>query len=66
MLQYGEENEVIIICLPSPTIQALQILDRSFFNSLKHYLKKEARQWMMHHSDRKIGRLQAEKRGKQK
>lgn len=59
MLQYAEENDVIIICLPSHTTQALQPLDRSFFKSLKHHLKKEARQWMIHHPGRKIGRLQA-------
>lgn len=59
MLEYAEEHDVILICLPSHTTQALQPLDRSFFKSLKHYLKKESRQWMIHHPGRKIGRLQA-------
>lgn len=59
MLEYAEKNDVILICLPSHTTQALQPLDRSFFKSLKHHLKRETRQWTIHHPGRKLNRLQA-------
>lgn len=59
MLDYAEENEITLVCLPSHTTQALQPLDRAFFKPLKHYYRKEARLWSTNHPGRKITRLQA-------
>lgn len=59
MIDYAEENEITLICLPSHTTQALQPLDRSFFKSLKHNLKRESRQWILNHPSRRITRLQS-------
>lgn len=61
MLDFAEKNEVILICLPSHTTQALQPLDRAFFAPLKHFLRKEARQWMVTNPGRRITRLQVGK-----
>lgn len=59
MLEFAEANEIYLICLPSHTTQALQPLDRAFFKSLKHNLRREARQWMIHHPGRQLKRIQA-------
>lgn len=59
MLGFAEENEITLICLPSHTTQALQPLDRSFFKSLKHNLRRFSRQWIINHPGRRITRLQA-------
>ncbi|KAJ8976639.1 hypothetical protein NQ317_011147 [Molorchus minor] len=57
MLTYADDNDIIMICLPSHTTQALQPLDRSFFKPLKDYFKQEAEIWMSSNENRKIGRL---------
>lgn len=61
MLEFAEQNQIILICLPSHTTQAIQPLDRSYFGPLKHYLKKEARQWVINHPGRRLTRLQVGK-----
>lgn len=37
LLEVAKENDVILLCLPSHTIHALQPLDRAFFRPLKVY-----------------------------
>ncbi|XP_054706771.1 uncharacterized protein LOC129216581 [Uloborus diversus] len=59
LLEFADNNDIIVVCLPSHTTQALQPLDRSFFKPLKHYFKKEARNWIVNHPGRTIGRIQA-------
>ncbi|RZB40858.1 DDE 1 domain containing protein [Asbolus verrucosus] len=56
MLEYGESNNIILLCLPSHTTQALQPLDRSFFKPLKVYYKQEADTFMMTSKDKNINR----------
>lgn len=58
LLDLANENDVIIICLPSHTTQALQPLDRSFLKPLKTYYNQEASAWMLRSKDRTITRLQ--------
>lgn len=58
LLDLANENEVIIICLPSHTTQALQPLDRSFFKPLKTFYNQEANAWMLRNKNRTITRLQ--------
>jgi hypothetical protein len=59
MLEFAEANDILLLCLPSHTTQALQPLDRAFFKPLKDYFKQATTNWMLHHQDRKITRLQA-------
>lgn len=59
MLEFAENNDIIILCLPSHTTQALQPLDRSFFKPLKSFFHNEAKVWMNHHKNRTISRYQA-------
>ncbi|XP_055907702.1 uncharacterized protein LOC129942684 [Eupeodes corollae] len=59
MLEFAENNKIIILCLPSHTTQALQPLDRSFFKPLKSFFHNEAKAWMNHHKNRTITRYQA-------
>lgn len=56
MLEYAEDNGIILLCLPSHTTQALQPLDRSFFKPLKTYYKKEAEMFMFSSKDKNINR----------
>jgi hypothetical protein len=58
LLEYAESHDIIILCLPSHTTQALQPLDRSFFKPLKHYFKQEAKKWIAQHPGRTIARIQ--------
>lgn len=58
LLDLATENDVIIICLPSHTTQALQPLDRSFFKPLKTFYNQEANAWILRNKERTITRLQ--------
>ena len=57
-MDLANDNDVIIICLPSHTTQDLQSLDRNFFKLLKTYYKQEANSWMLRNKVRTIKRLQ--------
>ncbi|KAJ8949542.1 hypothetical protein NQ318_005104 [Aromia moschata] len=59
MLQVADDNDIIILCLPSHCTQALQPLDRSFFRPFKTYFNQEAQLWMKNHSNRNLTRYQA-------
>lgn len=59
MLQLADDNDIIILCLPSHCTQALQPLDRSFFRPFKIYFNQEAQLWMKNHSSRNLTRYQA-------
>ncbi|XP_063230419.1 uncharacterized protein LOC134535276 [Bacillus rossius redtenbacheri] len=41
LLELADENNVVLLCLPSHTTHALQPLDRSFFGPLKKYYNRE-------------------------
>lgn len=48
MLEFADNNDILLVCLPSHTTQALQPLDRSFFKPLKTFYKKETMAWVQH------------------
>ncbi|XP_031327277.1 tigger transposable element-derived protein 2-like [Photinus pyralis] len=56
LLDLATENDVVLLCLPSHTTQALQPLDRCFFKPLKTYFFQEAKSWMIQNKDRKLSR----------
>ncbi|KAJ8977202.1 hypothetical protein NQ317_011213 [Molorchus minor] len=55
VIQLANENDIIILYLPSHTTQA-QPLDKSFFKVLKEYYKQEAQDWMVTNKEKKISR----------
>lgn len=57
MLEYAEENEIILFCLPSHTTQFLQPLDRSFFKSLKSHFYDSCNSFVKMNPTKKINRL---------
>lgn len=59
MLHVVDENDIILLCLPSHCTQALQPLDRSFFKPFKTYFNQEAQVWIKHNANRNITRYQA-------
>ena len=59
LLDLANDNDVIIICFPNHTTQALQPLDQSFFKPLKTYYNQEVNDWMLRKKDRTITKLQA-------
>ncbi|XP_064482894.1 tigger transposable element-derived protein 6-like [Ornithodoros turicata] len=68
MLQFLDNNDIILLCLPSHTTQALQPLDRCFFKPLKTAFQAVADAWMHSNPSRKItrdhfGRLLSMKKG---
>lgn len=58
MLEYAEEHDVILLCLPSHTTQFLQPLDRAFFKSLKLHFNNACNGYIRANPTRKISRLQ--------
>lgn len=56
LLNLAAENEVVLLCLPSHTTQALQPLDRAFFKPLKTFFFQEAKHWMIQNKNRKLSR----------
>lgn len=61
MLQLAKENDVILLCLPSHTTQALQPLDRSFFKPFKSYLSKEVTNWFINKQGKSFSRYHISK-----
>lgn len=59
ILETAEENDVILLCLPSHCTHALQPLDRSCFGPLKCFYNQEAQKWMVNHPNRNLSRYQA-------
>lgn len=58
VLEFTEENDIILLCLPAHTTHFLQPLDRSFFKSLKTYYYSACNSFMKTNPARKLGRLQ--------
>ncbi|KAJ8870336.1 hypothetical protein PR048_029357 [Dryococelus australis] len=58
LLEFANQHDIIILCLPSRITQALRSLDRSFFKPLKHCFKEEASKWILRHPRRTICRIQ--------
>jgi hypothetical protein len=54
ILDFANENDIVLLCLPSHSTHNLQPLNKSFFKSLKHNFHEACQTWMM----RKITRLQ--------
>lgn len=56
-LQFAEEHNIILFCLPPHTTHVLQPLDRCFFKSLKGHYYEACRYFVKNHKDRKLSRL---------
>jgi hypothetical protein len=59
ILDFANENDIVLLCLPSHSTHYLQPLDRSFFKSLKHYFLEACQTWITSNEQRKIIRLQS-------
>jgi len=58
VLDYANENNITLICLPPHTTHYLQPLDRSFFKPLKVYYDQACRSFISNHPGRSITKLQ--------
>lgn len=58
MLEFAEQNDIILFCLPPHCTAYLQPLDRAFFKALKAYYYQAARNLQKSNPGQKIGRLQ--------
>ncbi|XP_056641505.1 uncharacterized protein LOC130448245 [Diorhabda sublineata] len=58
MLEYADEHNVILFCLPGHTTQFLQPLDMCFFKSLKAFWNKACNKFVKANPGRKISRMQ--------
>lgn len=58
MLEFSEEHDVILLCLPSHTTHFLQPLDRAFFKSLKSQYYAACNNFIRTNPTRKLNRLQ--------
>lgn len=58
MLEFAQENGIIMLCLPPHTTHYLQPLDRAVFKSLKTYYYSACNNFIKTNPGRKIGRLQ--------
>ncbi|CAH1961310.1 unnamed protein product [Acanthoscelides obtectus] len=56
-LEFAEENNIILLCLPSHTTHYLQPLDRAFFKALKSYYYNACNSYIKMNPNRKISRL---------
>lgn len=57
MLEYAEENNILLLCLPSHSTHFLQPLDRSFFKSLKGFYYQACNNYVKMNPSRKINRM---------
>lgn len=58
MLEYAEQHDLILLCLPSHTTQFLQPLDRTFLKNLKAHFSNACNAFVRANPKRKISRLQ--------
>lgn len=58
VLELAEQNQIILICLPSHSTQFLQPLDRSFFKAFKSYYYAACNTFVRANPTRSINRLQ--------
>lgn len=58
VLEFCEENNIVLLCLPSHTTHYLQPLDRSFFKSLKSYYYASCNNFIKSNPTRKLTRFQ--------
>lgn len=56
-LEFAEDNDIILLCLPSHTTHWLQPLDRSFFKPLKSYFYSACNNFLKLNPNRKLNRL---------
>lgn len=57
MLEFAEEHEIIMICLPAHTTHYLQPLDRSAFKSLKNHYYEACNNFVKRNPQQRISRL---------
>lgn len=57
MLEYANQNDVILISMPSHISHYLQHLDSSVFKSIKHHFYEQCRLWLIQNAGRRITRL---------
>ncbi|XP_050303415.1 uncharacterized protein LOC126741122 [Anthonomus grandis grandis] len=58
LLEVAQDNDVMLLCLPSHTAHYLQPLHRAVFKSLKSYFYNAFHQWVRANPGRKLIRLQ--------
>ncbi|XP_045773169.1 MFS-type transporter clz9-like [Maniola jurtina] len=58
MLQFANDNDIIMLSMPSHTSHYLQPLDVAVFKSLKTYFYESCRLWMKQHPGRRLTRHQ--------
>lgn len=46
MLEFANQNDIIMLSMPSHTSHYLQPLDRAVFKSLKHHFNEQCRLWI--------------------
>lgn len=56
VLDYAAQNDIILLCLPSHTIQYLQPLDRSFFKPLKSSWQRAVTNWVHSNPGKRLSR----------
>lgn len=57
MLEYAEQNDIVLLSMPSHTSHYLQPLDRAVFKSLKAHFYEQCRLWLNQNPSRRITRL---------
>lgn len=58
MLEFANQHDIILLCLPSHTTHYLQPLDRAVFKSVKNHFYAASQLWMKAHPGRRITRYQ--------
>lgn len=58
MLEFANDNDIILLSMPSHTSHYLQPLDVAVFKSLKTYFYESCRLWMKQHPGRRLTRQQ--------
>lgn len=58
MLEFAEQNDILLFCLPAHTTHYLQPLDRTFFKALKTYYSQACRHFVKSNTSRTLKRLQ--------
>ncbi|XP_044764486.1 MFS-type transporter clz9-like [Coccinella septempunctata] len=56
-LEFAEDNNIVLQCLPSHTTHYLQPLDRAFFKALKSYYYNACNSYIKMNPNRKVSRL---------
>jgi hypothetical protein len=61
IMDFENENDIVLLCLHRHSTDNLQPLDKSVFKSLKHCFHEACQTYMISNEQRKITRLQFKK-----